>query len=272
MTLQDVSNKRGLVIILFALAEASTTRAQDSQPQSTPIKPINIGRTSLAAVTASSVNGNRSMDNLFYGIPNAFDDGTNWHNNINYTYWLSDYNSIGTYAEVQFDAPVTITSIITESAPPFSARLIDADSAEELHDAKDSLTLNPPAQNIRRVRLMFENDSEGKVRVNEIRIIGFIPAGTTYEVRPPRIVPSRRNFDLMADEAFMTWLHPFLTAKKNYTQETHDKIVYTYYIEDVPVLRVTINKRNGSKLVETFSRDRPLKEKKLPNAGAQPID
>ncbi|MCI0557261.1 MAG: hypothetical protein MN733_02110 [Nitrososphaera sp.] len=246
--------------VIFVIAIFFALFAEASQPETTSTQVINLGRTSLAAVTASSVNGGRSMDNIFYGILNAFDGGNNWHNHINYTQWLSDYGAAGTYAEVEFDDPMTVTSIVTESAPPFSVRLIDAEGIEEVYNAKDSLTLNPPARNIRRVRLTFENNSEGVVRVNEIQIMGLVPPGTNYEVRSPRTVPSRRNSDLMADEVFSTWLYPYLTTKRHTTQETEDKIIYTYYLEDVPVLRVTINKQDGSKRVERFSRDNPLKE------------
>ena len=38
-------------------------------------RPANLARTSLASVSASSVNGGRALDNVFYGILNAFDEG-----------------------------------------------------------------------------------------------------------------------------------------------------------------------------------------------------
>ena len=47
--------------------------------------PINLCRTSLVSVAASSVNGSRPLNNIYYGIRNAFDGGENLINNINYT-------------------------------------------------------------------------------------------------------------------------------------------------------------------------------------------
>src|SRR5687768_6548216 len=73
---------------------------------------INLARTSIAAVSASSVNGTRAMDNRFYGVVNAFDDGNNWHDNINYSYWLANHGG-NAVADVYFDVPVTVKSVIT---------------------------------------------------------------------------------------------------------------------------------------------------------------
>ncbi len=54
---------------------------------------INLGRTSISRVYASSVNGNRSMANKFYGVRNLFDKGNNYINKLNYTSWLTDSES-----------------------------------------------------------------------------------------------------------------------------------------------------------------------------------
>jgi hypothetical protein len=218
-----------ILLVVLSLLPLDATLADEPQ------KTINLGRTSLAAVTASSVNGTRAMDNPFHGILNAFDDGSNWHDKINYTQWLSDYHGIGTFAEVQFDVPVTVTSIVIEGAPRFSARLTAEDGTEQVKNGKDSVTLDSPASKIRQVRLTFENNSEGVVRVDEIRIRGLIPSDTKYEVRQPRIVPTQRNLELAADEAFTTWLYPYLNAKMKNVRQTDDTIVFVYYIEDVPV-------------------------------------
>jgi hypothetical protein len=243
------------VLILSSLCAAIA----GEEPQRT----INLGRTSLAAVTASSVNGDRAMDSPFYGILNAFDDGSNWRNGINYTQWLSNYHATGTYAEVRFDVPVTVTSIFTEGAPPFSVRLTAEDGTEQVKNGKDSVAFNPAASKIRRVRLTFENNSEGVVRVDEIRIMGLTSSETKYEVRPPRVLPTERNLELAGDEAFTSWLYPYLSARKKTVRETDDSVVFVYFIEDVPVVRVTIDRRDGSKRIETFSQERSITGEKL---------
>jgi hypothetical protein len=240
--------------------------AQADEKQQT----IKLGRTSLAAVSASTVNGSRAMDNKFYGILNAFDDGSNWHDKINYTQWLSDYHATGTYAEIQFDVLVNVTSIIAEGAPPFSARLTAEDGTEQVKNGKDSISFDPPASGIRHIQLTFENNRKGVVEVDEIRIMGMAPDGIKYEVRQPRVIPSKRNLALAADEAFATWLSAYSNAQKRDVRQDNDTVVSVYYIEDVPVMRITIDKHNGSKKVETFSRDKPIAVEKLPEP--RPVD
>jgi len=230
---------------------------------------INLGRTSITTVTASSVNGKSALDDVPYGIPNAFDDGNNWQNNINYTEWLSGphYSTSGDpkpYVEVMFDCPVTVTSIIVEDAPPFSVRLTCVDGSEKTLKAKDSLELESPIQKVQSVHLGFDygktfEDVDGKggtVEISEIRILGSLPSGTEYEVRKPRIVPSRQNFDLMANVAFgfVEW------NRETKVQETDDVIAYTYYLEKIPVSCVTINKKDGSKQVEGLCPDQAKRE------------
>jgi hypothetical protein len=96
------------------------------------------------------------------------------------------------------------------------------------------------------------------VKVNEIRIMGVVPPGTEHEVQKPRVKPTRRNLELVADDAFKAWLHPYLTAKKRSVRETQTSIVFVYFIEDVPVVRVTIDRKSGAKKVESFSREKPI--------------
>ena len=50
------------------------------------------------------------MDDIHYGVLNAFDDGDNWHNGINYTYRLTSRGS-GEWIEVHFMRPVTVRSV-----------------------------------------------------------------------------------------------------------------------------------------------------------------
>src|SRR6185503_9684694 len=95
-----------------SIAEAVPPRAQAPAPTPAagPAHPINLARTSLASVDASSTNGPREMENPYYGVLNAFDDGENWIDNHNYTYWESHLEE-QPYIDVHFDVPVTLTRV-----------------------------------------------------------------------------------------------------------------------------------------------------------------
>jgi hypothetical protein len=124
-----------------ALAMALTVACASAPSSSEAIPPqvhapgtgpaINLARTSLASVDASSVTSDRPMDNPYYGVLNAFDNSDNWVQNHNYTYWLSG-NEEEPYIDVHFDAPVTLTQIEVKAAPGtvFTARLMHADGDE----------------------------------------------------------------------------------------------------------------------------------------------
>ncbi len=72
-----------ITIVVFAawLAFSTGSRAQEL---------VNLGKLGDTFADASSVNAGRTLDNVFYGVPNLFDGGHHIVNNINYTYWLSD--------------------------------------------------------------------------------------------------------------------------------------------------------------------------------------
>ncbi len=77
---------------------------------------INLGRLSIARVSASSVNGHRSLSDEFYGVRNLFDLGEHVISNptpINYDYWMSDVGS-SPWVKVRFLKPVEVEKIILE--------------------------------------------------------------------------------------------------------------------------------------------------------------
>ena len=149
--------------------------------------PINLARTSLASVTASSVNGSRTMNNVFYGVLNAFDDGNNWHNSINYTYWLTGGDP-RPWVDVKFDQPVSINAIVVEGGPTFSTQFEFAKGGERHYlEADGELKLDRALHRVERVRLTFEQES-GNVQVHEICVLGYVPSGWEYEVGTPRLL------------------------------------------------------------------------------------
>jgi len=71
------------------------------------------------------------MDNPYYGITNAFDDGENVVKNQNYTYWLPRTEE-EPFIDVHFDVPVKVTRIEVKGSPGtiFTVRLKHWDGGE----------------------------------------------------------------------------------------------------------------------------------------------
>jgi len=74
---------------------------------------VNLGKLRGTVAGASSVNADRRLDNVFYGVSNLFDGGQHVVNNINYTYWLSD-TATRHWVKLRFGDPVEIHSILVE--------------------------------------------------------------------------------------------------------------------------------------------------------------
>src|SRR5690349_6138815 len=92
-------------LILLLFAGVSSAQQQSSPPAAAGAGAtrLNLARTSLATVSASSVNGRRALDNEFYGIQKAFDDGgMKGDNGINYNYWMAEAGEFRPWVIVQF--------------------------------------------------------------------------------------------------------------------------------------------------------------------------
>jgi len=74
---------------------------------------VNLGMLEGTKISASSVNGNREIDNPYYGAFNLFDGGENRINNLNYTSWLTD-SEPRHWVKLQFDSPMEVDSIMLE--------------------------------------------------------------------------------------------------------------------------------------------------------------
>lgn len=98
--------------LFIALLTVSLYRVAFSQSeQRGPL--VNLGMLESTRISASSVNGNREVDNQYYGALNLFDGGENRINNTNYTTWLTD-NEPRHWIRLQFEAPVEIDTIMME--------------------------------------------------------------------------------------------------------------------------------------------------------------
>ncbi|MCI0378716.1 MAG: hypothetical protein L0215_14000 [Gemmataceae bacterium] len=223
-------------------------------------QPINLGRTSLAAVTASSVNGSRALDNVFYGVPNAFDDGNNWHNQINYTYWLSS-GEPGPWLEVHFDVPVSVTSIHVQNGPAFTARLVFAKGGEKALPAADSEVKFAALENgVKTVRLTFAAQASANVTVHEVRILGHVPPGNQYTVGRPRVQSDATNALLASQQALADWQTQLLRATRHEQQEKERAFVFTYFHNNMPILRVSVRKHDSVLTVTPLVRLTPIIE------------
>ena len=224
-------------------------------------KPVNLGRTSLAAVTASSTNGGRAMHDKFYGIINAFDDGSNWHNNLNYTYWLAA-GGTDQWTEVRFDSPVTVTSIHVEGNPgatsAWSARLSFAKGGEvSLSPENHDLKLPEPAHGVTALRLSFSQASPNLL-VNEIRIMGYVRPGTKYSEGRPRILVTRRSAQAIATQEYEEWRRGLASRCVTNTIENDGQFVVNYSIGGHAVFRVTVYKHDSSVIREALVKLVPL--------------
>ena len=249
--------------------------------------PVNLGRTSLAAVRASSVNGARALDNKFYGVVNAFDGGVNWHNKINYTYWLSG-GGPGQWIEVCFGHPVTVTSVAVDSGPGFTAQFAFAKGGEEIRTMRPSaaelapprrpnplvdanpmvggqpvqgspvLKLREPLHGVSKVRLLFRH-GQGNTRVNEVFVMGHIPPGVDYKVGRPRVLLTAPNAEATAREAFDGWRAALTQGAMSRRQEDEQAIVITYSKGGLDLFRVTIRKKDGATTREALAGLSPVR-------------
>jgi hypothetical protein len=220
-------------------------------------RPVNLGRTSLAEVSASSVNGGRGPDNPYYGVLNAFDDGVHWVNQINYTHWLSSGES-APWIEVSLSTPVTIAEVLVVGKPPFSVQAIAAKGGEETWLSKDG-TARPatPAHGISRVRLTFQTHG-GNAEIFEVKVMGYPPPGAKYEVGKPRLAVTRSTALATALEAFEAWKNRLMEKAEPLVTENEKAIEVVYRQGDLVLLRVRISKEKRIPEVEPLAVLRSL--------------
>ena len=221
--------------------------------------PINLGRTSLAAVSASSVNGNRDLANQYYGIPNAFDGGENWVNSLNYSSWLAS-GEASPWAEVAFDVPVTLSSISVDGGPPFSTQLFFAKGGEQnFPQTSGQLKLEKPLGDVSKVRLNFFGGG-GNLQVQEIRVLGFVPPQTKYETRKPRVLMTRQNAIAIAQNAHREWHAKLAPAAAPEVVEEGGEYILTFKhaVGNYPIFRVVLNQKTGAVSSQSLAELAPL--------------
>ena len=164
---------------------------------------LDISRLAMTHVTASSVNGDRSLTNEYYGVLNLFDNGTNIINGIRYDYWLSNRDSQH-WINFSFDRPVLINSVIVET----TGRRRPKEFALEFNQISDNsktttkyiesvltkglrtkYNLKTPIMNISEIKITFPGPD--MIEVSEIRILGSVTSDVDVALKGPKIGLSR---------------------------------------------------------------------------------
>ena len=240
-----------------------------------PPEPINLGRTSLATVRASSVNGTRGQGNPYNGIPNAFDDGQHEIHRLNYTEWLPD-SVPPQWAEARFDCPVAVSAIEAvfsgDTLPPnpLEARgdrtplppgdRPEPDREEGPHGGKCRATFFGPAdkllfqadfegarlpvapavENVVRVRLTFDLHN---LHVADIRILGRVPDGVAFTTGSPRFESDPRDAEEYGRIAFDDWFDAMKGKITTRREDLGQTIAVIFECDGVVLYRAEIDKR-----------------------------
>jgi hypothetical protein len=254
-----------LLLAPLALLLAGTLFAQVAPtPPVTPVPAppapgtlINLARTSLAAINASGVNGKRALDNEYYGVHKAFDDGGKpGPGGITYNYWLAEAGDNRPWVEIRFDTPVEVRQVVALGGPPFRAEFKWKGDYEYVGKADDAFKPDKPASDVTAVRLTFE-PKDSPARVDEIRVLGTAPAAAKFTVQTPRLVVTPQSAAFAAGEAFDKWKVQMFAGAQPQTTDTPDAIITTYRVGDTEVLRVTVRKSDGQTTVEPLARIAP---------------
>lgn len=223
---------------------------------------VNLARTSLARVHASSVNGGRAMDDPFFGVRNAFDDDEPpLVGSIAYTDWLGDLRD--GWIEVQFERGVTVTEVEVRVAPggmsPPSAegtggevRLVNDDgqvireawravpevvetfrSGGPGSGADGTVAFPRPQPAIGVTRLSPPRSGVRSVRIHvpggvsirEVRILGVLPPGAPTSPATPRVLVDARTAGLAALASFAAWKDEWFSNVSSTVEEREDAVV-----------------------------------------------
>ena len=160
---------------------------------------IDISRLSITHVSASSVNGNRQLNDEFYGVLNLFDNGNNYIKGINYSYWFSDAESQH-WVKLSFDKPVMINSVVVETTGKRRPKEYSLDFSQISGDSKNTIKylesipikglrtvneLKRPIINVSEIQINFPGPEA--VEISEIRVLGKVLDDIEPTLQVPKI-------------------------------------------------------------------------------------
>ncbi len=185
-----------LVCICFLYVSLVYAQEKDASLDSTL---IDISRLSITHVSASSINGDRLLNDEFYGILNLFDDGSNVINGINYDYWLSKAESRH-WVKLTFDKPVLVYSAMIETTgkrqpKEYALEFIQISGKSKsimkyfesipIKGFRTTYKLPQPIGNVSEMVITFPGPD--MIEVSEIRIIGKAPNAVNLTAQRPSI-------------------------------------------------------------------------------------
>jgi hypothetical protein len=161
------------------------------------------------------------------------------------------------WIDVAFDVPVTVTRIVVESGPAYTARLF-MNKGGEVDFACNQGTATPPSpvHGVSRVRLAFQR--QPRTQVNEVRVLGYVPPGVDYTVCTPRIPFTHDTAFTIAQEAFTNWRQALFVGVGPFIKETPEHYVVTHCLNGMPVFRSTIDKQTSEIESEALVKLAPI--------------
>jgi len=204
-------------------------------------KPVNLARTSLAAVSASSVNGGRALDDRFYGALKLFDEDAD----RTYPYWLTN-GEPRPWVEIRFDTPVTVAALEVEGGGAWTARFRFDSGGEE---GVDGGRLPKPRAGVRSVRFTFAPEKGGPLKVHELRVLGFAGRGVEYRAGLPRVRLTKEHAVAVARARYRAWKEELLgNAREVVSRSAGGGFEIRFYKGERELLRVVVAKGGDVKV------------------------
>lgn len=191
-----------VMLTLVIALPASTVEGGGSKYNSTL---VDLSRLSITRVSASSVNGDRTLTNKYYGVLNLFDNGLNFINGINYMYWLTDCETRH-WVKLRFEKPVLIHSVLVETTgerkPKEYAlelaqitaalkRIIKDYDSIPIKGFKTTYKLPEPVPDVDQIIIVFPGPDI--IAVSEIKVMGRVAEGIDLTPQKPLIELSAYN-------------------------------------------------------------------------------
>jgi len=214
-----------VAMLILVTALPARTEGEGSKHNSAV---VDISRLSITRVSASSVNGNRALTNKYYGVLNLFDEGSNFINNINYTFWLTDAQTRH-WIKLSFKKPVIVHSVLVETTgkrrPKEYAlelsqvtgglkRVIKDYDSIQIKGFRVTYKLPERVPNVNQIMIIFPGPE--MIEVSEIKVMGQAPYGvdltrekplialSDYEAKGPHIIKVQRTIRAENDMGMIT--------------------------------------------------------------------
>ncbi|MCG3179065.1 MAG: hypothetical protein BIFFINMI_01396 [Phycisphaerae bacterium] len=224
--------------------------------------PVNLGRTSLAAVSASSVAGCKALDDPLCGVRNAFDAGSNWVDGVNATDWKSCGEN-DPWLQIDFDSHVSLTSIAAQGGKIDRAEIWQVKSGMRSWAATDGrVRFEQPQHGVTRVRVHLQTGESAGLA--ELMVMGYVPVGVDYAQTTPRIAWDGSSVRVAALESYRQWGHGPTRAAASRVAESAGAWQVTVVYDGVDMCRVKFDKATGAKEFTPLAIMKPVATVEVP--------